>query len=160
MAKNRVIGRGNTLPWHLPADLKRFKALTLGHPVIMGRKTFDSIVALLGKPLPGRESIVISRSAAAQAPDRWPNAAVRFAASLNDAMHGITADEAFVIGGAEIYALALPNADRLHLTEIGVEVEGDVSFPAFAATEWKETSRECGSADGDLPFDFVIYDRR
>ncbi len=160
MAKNRIIGRGNTLPWHLPADLKRFKALTLGHPVIMGRKTFDSIVAMLGKPLPGRENIVISRSAGTQESGRWSNAAVRFAPSLDDAIHGLSADEAFVIGGAEIYALALPDADRLYLTEIDAEVEGDASFPAFAASEWKETSRESGGVDDGLPFDFVIYDRR
>jgi len=160
MAKNRTIGRGNTLPWHLPADLKRFKALTLGHPVIMGRKTFDSIVSMLGKPLPGRENIVISRSAGAQAPDQWPDASVRFAPSLHEAMRGITADEAFVIGGAEIYALALPLADRLHLTEIGVDVEGDAFFPVLKAADWKQSLRESGSAEGNLPFDFVIYDRR
>jgi dihydrofolate reductase len=153
MAKNRIIGRGNTLPWHLPADLKRFKALTLGHPVIMGRKTFDSIV-------PGRENIVISRSAGTQQSGRWSNAAVRFAPSLDDTIRGLSADEAFVIGGAQIYALALPDADRLYLTEIDAEVEGDASFPAFAASEWKETSRESGGVDDGLPFDFVIYDRR
>ena len=160
MAKNRVIGRGNALPWHLPADLKRFKALTLGHPVIMGRKTFDSIVSMLGKPLPGRDNIVISRSNGVRVPGQWPNASVRFASSLDDALRGIAADEAFVIGGAEIYALALPQADRLHLTEIGVDVEGDAFFPAFAASEWKQSLRESGSTDDHLPFDFVIYDRR
>jgi len=160
MAKNRTIGRGNSLPWHLPADLKRFKALTLGHPVIMGRKTFDSIVSMLGKPLPGRENIVISRSAGAQAPDQWPNASVRFAPSLHEAMRGITADEAFVIGGAEIYALALPLADRLHLTEIGVNVEGDARFPEFDKTQWQQTLRESDGMEGELPFEFVIYDRR
>jgi dihydrofolate reductase len=160
MAKNRTIGRGNAMPWHLPADLKRFKALTLGHPVIMGRKTFDSIVALLGKPLPGRENIVISRSAGAQTSTRWPDAKVRYVGSLDDAVREITADEAFVIGGAEIYALALPRADRLHLTEVGIEVEGDAFFPSFAATDWQETSRESGGSDRDMPFDFVTYERR
>ena len=160
LARNRVIGRGNALPWHLPADLKRFKSLTLGHPVIMGRKTFDSIVALLGKPLPGRENIVISRSAGGHQPVQWPEAQVRFAASLDDALRGITADEAFVIGGAEIYSLALPSADRLHLTEVLADVEGDAFFPTYVPGEWREISRESGGTGGVLPFDFVIYDRR
>ena len=160
LAKNRVIGRGNTLPWHLPADLKRFKSLTLGHPVIMGRKTFESIVALLGKPLPGRDNIVISRSAGHPRAAQWTGAQVRFAASLDEALRGITAEEVFVIGGAEIYALALPVADRLHLTEILADVEGDAYFPKFARGEWHEMSRESGEAAGALPFDFVVYDRR
>jgi dihydrofolate reductase len=160
VARNGVIGRGNELPWHLPADLKRFKALTLGHPVIMGRKTWDSIFARLGKPLPGRTSIVVSRSA-------LPAAAAVGAlvsASLPDAIGAATLvdgpDQVFVIGGAQIYALALPLADRLDLTEIHADVAGDARFPAYDRNDFIEVSRQPGPPEGGLNYDFVVYDRR
>ena len=154
LARNRVIGRGNTMPWHIPADLKRFKALTLGHPVVMGRKTWDSILGSLGKPLPGRTSIVLSRtgvaSAGATVVQSMPAAIVAAGAT----------DEIFVIGGAEIYALALPFADRLCLTEIDADVAGDAWFPAFSPAEFAEAAREAGLAHEQMRFDFVTYERR
>ena len=143
------------MPWHLPADLKRFKALTLGHPVIMGRKTWDSILASLGKPLPGRTSIVLTRSEGAV----MPGATV--AGSMAAAIVAAGAvDEVFVIGGAEIYALALPLADRLHLTEIDADVEGDAFFPPIGGEAFVETAREAGPAHADWGYEFVTYDRR
>jgi dihydrofolate reductase len=162
LARNRVIGRDNALPWRLSEDLKRFKALTLGHPIIMGRKTWDSIIARNGKALPGRLNIVISRS-----PDDLINAPgatrdVRFVATLEQALAAAEgAAEIFVIGGEQIYALALPRADRLCLTEVLADVEGDAFFPSIAADEWREASREHGAAaPGVLPHDFVVYERR
>ena len=155
LARNRVIGRNNAMPWHLPADLKRFKALTLGHPVIMGRKTWDSILATLGKPLPGRTSIVLTRKPGAA----LPGATVVDSMAAAIAAAG-TVNEVCVIGGAEIYALALPLADRLHLTQIDADVEGDTFFPAFSDGAFVETSREAGPAHADWQYEFAIYDRR
>jgi dihydrofolate reductase len=157
VARNGVIGRKNALPWHLPADLKRFKALTLGHPVVMGRKTWDSILATLGKLLPGRTSIVVSRSPSLPA----AAAGAIVSASLPAAIAAAgAADEVFVIGGAEIYALALPEADRLYLTEVDTEPEGDAWFPRFDKSEFVQTTREAGPPEGKLGYDFVTYDRR
>jgi dihydrofolate reductase len=159
LARNRVIGRGNAMPWHLPADLKRFKALTLGHPVIMGRKTWDSILAALGKPLPGRASIVISRSSGKD----FPGATVTHSMPAAIAAAGVVAnaaDEVFVIGGAEIYALALPFADRLYLTEIHADVEGDAWFPQYSAAAFVEATREPGPPHENWHYDFVTYERR
>lgn len=154
VARNGVIGRDNGLPWHLPEDLKRFKALTLGHPVIMGRKTFESILASLGKPLPGRENIVVTRSRSYAAPG------CRVVHSLGEAVSACAgADEAFVIGGAEIFALALPLAQRLYATEIDADVEGDAAFPAYDRSAWREVAREPGAA-GTLRYDFVVYARK
>ena len=152
LARNRVIGRNNAMPWHLPEDLKRFKALTLGHPVIMGRKTWESIIAALGKPLPGRTNIVISRSLVS-AP-----AGSHLAHSLEEALaycHGD--EEVFVIGGAEIYALALPHASRLYLTEIDAVIEGDAWFPETASWTFKEIAREPGTGTAPWRYDFVTY---
>ena len=155
LARNRVIGRNNAMPWHLPADLKRFKALTLGHPVVMGRKTWDSILATLGKPLPGRTSIVLTRK---------PGVALPGATVVDSMAAAIAAagsvDQVFVIGGAEIYALALPFADRLHLTEIDVDVEGDAWFPAFEAVDFVECARETGPVHAQWRYDFATYERR
>lgn len=161
LARNGVIGRRNALPWHLPEDLKRFKALTLGHPVVMGRKTFDSILASLGKPLPGRTNVVVSRSGTPSllgVESRWEN--VHVAASLEEALRiaGGTG-EIFIIGGAQLYALALPRADRLYLTEVLADVEGDVFFPAVARSAWREISREHGTGENGLAYDFAVYDR-
>lgn len=151
VAANGVIGSGNALPWRLPEDLKRFKALTLGHPVIMGRKTYESI----GRPLPGRRNIVISRDAAFSAEG------CETAGSLDAAIASCagTTDEVFVIGGAQLYAEALQVAQRMYLTEILREYPGDAHFPAFQRAAWRETAREhLSSADG-TEFDFAVYDR-
>ncbi len=155
LARNRVIGRGNRMPWHIPEDLKRFKALTLGHPVIMGRKTFESIVATLGKPLPGRDNIVVTRAKDYAAPG------CRATHSIEEALAAAGAGEVFVIGGAEIYALALPLADRLQLTEIDAGIEGDAYFPAFERSAWREVSRESRIQEGPEGFryDFTVYDK-
>jgi dihydrofolate reductase len=152
VARNGVIGRDNGLPWRLPEDLKRFKTLTLGHPVIMGRRTFDSI----GRALPGRENIVVTRAREYDAPG------CRVVHSLGAALSAAAgADEAFVIGGAEIYALALPLARRLYMTEIDADVEGDTVFPEYDRGAWSEIAREPGSpAPGGPRYDFVVYARR
>jgi len=150
LARNGVIGARGKLPWHLPEDLKHFKALTLGHPVIMGRRTWDS----LGKPLPGRENIVISRKPGFAA----PGASV--AASLEAAI-ALSAGEpvVFVIGGAEIYAAALPLADGLVLTEIQRDYEGDTRFPAWDRKAWRASQKETHTSTEGVRFDFVLYER-
>jgi dihydrofolate reductase len=150
VASNGVIGVNNTLPWRLPDDLKRFKALTFGHPVIMGRKTWES----LGRPLPGRHNIVITRAAGFVAPGATVAHSVKAAlAACGDA--GI----AFIIGGAEIYAQTLPLAQRLELTEIHAGIEGDAHFPAIDRSVWRETARARHSTDAGLEYDFVSYER-
>ena len=150
VAANGIIGARGKLPWHLPEDLKHFKELTLGHPVIMGRKTWES----LGRPLPGRENIVVTRSAGYEA----PGASV--ATSLEAAL-ALCAGEsvAFVIGGSELYAAALPLADGLVLTEIHRDYAGDTRFPEFDRKAWRETQRKPHDGTGGLRFDFVLYER-
>lgn len=151
IAKNGVIGRDNALPWRLPEDLKHFKALTTGHPIVMGRKTWGS----LGRPLPNRHNIVITRDAAYRADG------ATVVTSIDDAL-GAAGDvnEVFVIGGAEIYRLALPRADRLQITEINAEFDGDTTFPSIAREQWTETARDHHPANGTpFSYDFVIYDR-
>ncbi|HEY6241755.1 MAG TPA: dihydrofolate reductase [Burkholderiales bacterium] len=152
VARNGVIGSGNRMPWHLPEDLKRFRRLTLGHAVIMGRRTFESI----GKPLAGRSNIVVTRS-----PD-WTRVGCHTAHSLESALAAVhEPQDAFVIGGAEIYALAFPLADRLHVTEIERDFEGDVFFPQLDRSCWREVSRErhaSGGAEG-FAYAFVEYER-
>jgi len=152
LARNRAIGRDNAMPWRLPEDLKRFKRLTLGHAVIMGRRTFESI----GSPLPGRDNIVITRS-----PD-WSRSGCIAVRSLEAALAAIgAARDAFVIGGAQIYALAMPLAQRLYMTEIARDYEGDAFFPEFDRSQWHEVSRERHTAGDPEAFDyaFVVYDR-
>jgi dihydrofolate reductase len=152
LARNGIIGRGNRMPWHISEDLKRFKALTMGHPVVMGRKTFESI----GKALPGRENIVITRT------HDFTAAGCRVAHSLEEALAAASgAAEVFVIGGAEIYALALPQASRLQFTEVDASVDGDAYFPDFERSAWREVSRESRSTEGPghLRYDFVTYER-
>lgn len=150
VAANGVIGAGGQLPWRLPEDLRHFKELTLGHPVIMGRKTWDS----LGKPLPGRENIVVTRAPGYDAPG------AHVAASL-DAALALCAGEpvVFVIGGSELYAAALPTADGMVLTEIGRDFAGDAYFPPFDRGEWRETQRQPQTGADGLRFDFVLYER-
>ena len=158
-ASNRVIGRNNKLPWYLPNDLKYFKQVTFGKPVIMGRKTWDS----LGKPLPGRTNIVITRQTDFQAEGAKVVATLDEAVTLAENVAFIEGqDEAVVMGGAEIYALALPKTDRLYLTEVHAEVDGDTWFPEYDTSEWKEIGREDFSAEGPNPYDysFVVYERK
>lgn len=152
LAKNRVIGVENRLPWRLPEDLAHFKALTLGHPVLMGRKTFES----LGRPLPGRTNVVITRNrdyrpAGCLVADSIPAAI----ALCRDA------DEVFFIGGAELYAQAIPLADRLYLTEVDIDATGDAWFPDYDRSAFREVSRvPCTGSQGDaLRFDFVVLER-
>lgn len=155
VAQNGVIGRDNQLIWHLPNDLKQFKRLTTGHPIIMGRKTFDSI----GKPLPNRTSIVITRS------KEWAHEGVVVVHSIEEAIAAAQqtqTDEAFVIGGAEIYRKMLPLADKLYLTEVKADFEGDAYFEAISNNEWKEVSRVSHPVDEKhtVPFDFVELVRK
>jgi dihydrofolate reductase len=156
LGRNRVIGSGGTMPWHLPEDLGRFKRLTLGHAVIMGRKTFESIIATAGKPLPGRDNIVVTRSR------DWSHSGCHAVRSLDAALAAAQGSpEAFVIGGAEIYALALPLARRLHLTEIERDFDGDAFFPEFERSQWREVSRERRALPepGGFRYAFVEYER-
>lgn len=155
-ARNGVIGKDGAMPWHLPADLKRFKRMTVGKPVIMGRKTFESI----GKPLPGRQNIVLTRDKGWQAEGvtMVPNLAEAIAAAGLDPRTRV--DGVMVIGGAQIYAEALPSATRIELTEIDAAPEGDTLLPAFDPARWRETARETHPAEGDQPgFAFVTLVR-
>ena len=151
VSRNGVIGAGGVLPWRIPGDLRRFRALTLGHAVVMGRRTFDSI----GKALEGRRNIVVTRNALFRAVN------VEVANSLESALALAAAKggEVFIIGGGEIYSLALRggHAERMFLTEVEAEIKGDVFFPRFSRDEWRETSRE--SAAGEIPHSFVCYER-
>jgi len=154
IASNGVIGLGNELPWHLSEDLKRFKRLTMGHHLIMGRKTFESI----GRPLPGRSMIVISRQ------KRPLPEGVRLADSLEAAVgmaSGQGDDEAFVAGGAEIYGLALPQADRLYLTRIEAAFEGDTWFPEIDPDGWSMLEEEHHGATSSFawPYTFQVFER-
>lgn len=159
-AENGVIGRNNALPWHLPGDLRYFKRTTMGKPVIMGRKTFESI----GRPLPGRTNIVITRQSNYSAPD-----GVRVVNSLDEALALAEdvalidgAEELMVIGGEAIYAGALPLAQRLYLTEVHAEVEGDAHLPPIDWGQWRELSRERFEAVSPNPYaySFVVYERQ
>lgn len=143
--KNRVMGKENKLLWHIPDDLKRFKSLTLGHPVIMGRKTFESIVALLGKPLPGRINIVVTRN------EGWGYPGVVVARSVEDSLikaQALNPEQIFIGGGAQIYEQALPHTNKLYLTIIDDEKAGDVYFPeyekAFTKKSFEETHEHQG----------------
>ena len=152
MADNGVIGRGNGLPWHLPDDLKRFKALTMGHAMLMGRKTWDSI----GRALPGRRSLVLTRNAGWRAPG------AERVASLQEAVEQAGEATLFVIGGAEVFSIAWPVIGRLELTEVHAAPEGDVRLAGFDCADWRETFRERHAADARHahPFSFVTLVRR
>lgn len=158
-SENRIIGRNNKLPWYLPEDLKYFKRVTYGKPVIMGRRTFDSI----GRPLPGRANIVITHR-----PDSLPAGvqgvdsldAARVVAEADALVNG--EDEIIVMGGAQVYDLALPQADRLYVTHVRAVIEGDAVFPDVPWDDFREVSKHSHKAAGPNPYDydFVIYDRR
>jgi len=152
MAKNRTIGINNTLPWRCPEDLKHFKALTMGHHIIMGRKTYDSI----GRPLPGRTTVVVTRDPQLKIAD------CLIAHSLPDALAACANDsQAFIVGGAEIYSQAMQYADTLYITEIQQDVAGDAWFPEFDRSEWLETAREVRHQEVPqlLEYHFVTYRR-
>jgi dihydrofolate reductase len=152
MARNRVIGHDGKLPWHLSADLKRFKALTWGHHIIMGRNTWESI----GRPLPGRVSVVVTRN------QGYAATGATVVGSLPEALTVAQGDsEAFVIGGSELYREALGLADRIYLTELLAEYPGEAFFPSLAPGQWRATQRERHPAQCDQPaWDFVVYERQ
>lgn len=155
MAQNNCIGRDNKMPWHISEDLKRFKSLTMGHPVIMGRKTYESILGYLGKPLPGRTNIVISRNGLNNTHNVPVFDTIEKAVSYGQTL---TESKLFIIGGAQIYTQALPFADIIHLTQVHHPVEGDAFFPVFDQKDWEETERIDHLAN-DPPFSFVTLQR-
>lgn len=151
VADNGVIGADGGLPWHISADFRRLKALTMGKPLVMGRKTFDSLPGIL----PGRRHIVITRDPA------WEAEGAERAGSLDEALHLANAPHIVIFGGAQVFAEALPLADRIELTEVHAAPEGDTRFPAFDRGEWTETFREHHPAEGRTPgFDFVTLLRK
>jgi dihydrofolate reductase len=151
VARNGVIGRGNALPWRLPADLAHFKRTTLGHPILMGRRTWESI----GRPLPGRTNLVLTRDPGFAAPGAGVVHSVEAALALAGP------GPLMVIGGAELYRACLPRAGVLHLTTVEADVEGDVHFPQWHRSDWRETWREAHDADerNELPYTFLRFER-
>lgn len=154
MDQNRVIGKNNKLPWHLPADLQYFKKVTMGHPIVMGRKTFESI----GRVLPGRENVIVTRNQEFKAEGcvvLHDIAQIKMFADNHD-------EEVFVIGGAEIFKEILPFTDRLYITEIHETFEGDTFFPEIDENEWDEISSNPGSVDEKNRFehDFIILQKK
>lgn len=150
IAQDGVIGVNNTLPWHLPEDLKRFRALTMGHHIIMGRKTYDS----LGRLLPGRTTVIVTRNRDYQIEGALIANSLQQAIALchND-------DEVFLIGGAELYQAGLGLADKLYITEIDLAVVGDAHFPQLPIEQWRETAREAHVSEKGLKFSYVTYER-
>jgi dihydrofolate reductase len=152
MARNRVIGKGNRVPWRLPGELQIFKKVTMGHHMVMGRKTYESFNRLL----PGRTTVIVTRN---------PNYKVAGAIVVNSLQAAISAcgsdDEVFIIGGAQLFELALPLADRIYLTTVQAEVEGDTTMPDFDLTGWKQISTQVFKADAKNPYDyhFSVYQR-
>lgn len=151
VANHRVIGINNTLPWHLPEDLKRFRALTTGHHIIMGRKTYES----LGRLLPGRTTVIVTRNQAYQVDGALIAHSLQSALELckND-------DEVFLIGGAELYQDGLKLADKLYLTEVDLTVDGDAFFPEYDMNLWQETSHEAQTSAQGLVFSYITYERK
>lgn len=153
VAQNGVIGKANALPWHLPEDMKHFKVLTTGHAVLMGRKTWESLPPKF-RPLPNRRNLVLTRDTSFVAPG------ATVVHTLDEAMKvGADGTAIFIIGGAEVYRLALPLAQRLELTEIDAAFEGDAHFPTFDCTQWRAVKRESGSGADGLRYAFVTYER-
>ncbi|WP_099351586.1 dihydrofolate reductase [Fredinandcohnia onubensis] len=153
MDKNQLIGKDNDLPWRLPADLAYFKRVTMGHPIIMGRKTYDSI----GRPLPGRENIIVTRDTSYKAEGCKVIHSIEEIVKMNQQ----TDQELFVIGGAEIFKEILPYSDRLYITEINEGFDGDTYFPAFDKAKWKVISKEQGIKNEKNPYDytFLVYEK-
>lgn len=152
MAADRVIGKDNTLPWRLPADLAHFKAITMGKPVLMGRKTFESI----GKPLPGRRNLVVTRDA------HWSAEGVEAFLGIDQALEAATdTDEVMVIGGGELYKALLPHADRLYLTRINLVVDGDTRFPEWDDGTWRKVASVTQQPDerNQYHYSFERWDR-
>lgn len=140
MSENRVIGRNNQLPWHLPADLRHFKQITMGHPIVMGRKTYASI----GRPLPGRRNIIISRNT------NFQTQGCEVFNTIDDALLALkNAEDIFVIGGAQLFEEFLPRIETLYLTVVHADISGDVFFPEMDSSQWQEIVREDHLADGD-----------
>ena len=154
VARNGAIGKNNQLLWHLPEDMRYFRETTRGKPVIMGRRTWESLPDAF-RPLPGRRNVVVSRNTTFQAPG------ATLVGSLNEAIQLTedTADEVFIIGGAELYRQALPAVQRLYLTEIASDFDGDVFFPPIQANDWTEISRSAAQSASGLEFSFVVYQR-
>lgn len=150
IAKNGVVGKDNALPWHLPEDLKRFRALTTGHHIIMGRKTYES----LGRLLPGRTTVIVTRNANYKVEGALVAHSLQAAAALC-----VDDNEAFVIGGAELYKDALTLANKLYITQIDLEVEGDAFFPQFDQTEWQLTLREAHTSAQGLSFSYINLEK-
>ena len=150
IAKNGVVGKDNALPWHLPEDLKRFRALTTGHHIIMGRKTYES----LGRLLPGRTTVIVTRNANYKVEGALVAHSLQAAAALC-----VDDNEAFVIGGAELYKDALTLANKLYITQIDLEVEGDAFFPQFDQTEWQQTLREAHTSAQGLSFSYINLEK-
>ncbi len=155
MAKNRVIGQDNQIPWYLPADLKYFKKTTLNHHIIMGRKSFESI----GRPLPKRTNIIITRNPFYIATNCLVVNSLESALAL---AHENGEEEAFIIGGGEIYRMSMPLLDRLYLTEVDLEPEGSVFFPEFDWSEWELVSEEAHAPDekNEMPYVFKVLERK
>jgi dihydrofolate reductase len=154
VTRGGVIGRDGGIPWRIPEDMARFRELTTGHAVVMGRRTWESLPEQF-RPLPGRDNVVVTRN-----PD-WSAQGADRAGSVDDALELLeSAPRVFVIGGGEIYAAALPFADELLLTEIDAEVEGDTTFPRWDRDEFEEVERRERVTDGGTPFAFVRYVRR
>jgi dihydrofolate reductase len=152
LARNRTIGAGNKMPWHLPEDLRRFKQLTTGHRIIMGRKTFESI----GRPLPGRTNVIVTRLKSLAA----PGCTIVHTLEEAFAVAGPPDTMAFVIGGGDIYAQTMSYASKMYLTEIDAEIAGDAFFPPFDRNDWIEIRRERRTTNEALSYSFVDYDRR
>ncbi|MCL2561297.1 MAG: dihydrofolate reductase [Rikenellaceae bacterium] len=153
VAENGVIGSGNAMPWHISEDFRRFKAITMGHPIVMGRKTFES----LGRPLPGRTNVVITHDPAYGVPE-----GVLVIGSLDEAVALFSADEeVFIIGGGEIYRQAMSMADKLYITRVCAPFDGDTTFPEISADEWRVVSCEAHERGEKFahPFEFVDYTR-
>ena len=152
MDENRVIGRNNQLPWRLPADLQHFKSITMGKPIVMGRKTYDSI----GRPLPGRQNIVLTRDPTLQIPGCTIVTSIPAVLELASAN-----EEIFIIGGAHLFEAFLPMTERIHLTLVHAQCEGDAYFPKLKIEEWKEVGREDHGADGgnEYAYSFVVLER-
>jgi dihydrofolate reductase len=157
VSRNGVIWVDNKLPWHLPDDLQYFKSVTMGKPLIMGRKTYDSI----GRPLPGRTNIVLTRDAS------WSAPGIEVATTLDDALSlarkactNSGADEVMVIGGEQIYRMTMTVADRLYVTEVDADIAGDAFFPAIDSQQWQRTHVKLPEVTGSYGYQFVILDRR